>query len=615
MSLAPLISATELGKEFGTKQLFSGITISINQGERVALIGPNGSGKSTLLRMLAGIEDPDHGQVRARNGLRAAYVAQEDSFDMKLSVAETLEATLAATGHANNNDYLTEGRIEELCGRSGFKDKHAKVATLSGGWRKRLAILRGLIVEPELLLLDEPTNHLDINAVLWLEDCLASYRAAILFVSHDRYFIERLATRVVEINPKYPRGFFSSQGGYADFLESREAFLVGLQQTRDRLANRVRREVEWLRQGARARTTKSKHRSAEAGRLVNELRGINLDEQQIGLQFAASGRKSRDLIKVENISKKFDERPLFKNVTLTLSPGMRLGIVGPNGSGKTTFLKTLLGQLEPDSGRVKSAKNLRIAFFDQARTQLNRVESLKTALCREGDAVIFNGRQIHVAGWAERFLFNRNQLTLPVGSLSGGEQARVLLARIMLEESDLLLFDEPTNDLDIRTLEVLEESFQEYPGAIVLITHDRYLLDRTATMVLGLGEVMGQLYSNYSQWEFAMQEQVQSKKMPNRKGGSSNNKAEAQKEKTTLSYNEKRELETIEKDILKAEKMVSDLESEIVSERVLPDPMALKEFYEKLSLQQRRVEELYARWEELEEVKKQVKEAKARSSI
>ncbi|MCO6431605.1 MAG: ABC-F family ATP-binding cassette domain-containing protein, partial [Deltaproteobacteria bacterium] len=311
MSDSPIISVTGLSKSFGVKPLFSGISLAIGERERVALIGPNGSGKSTLLKMLAGIEEPEEGEVRARGGLRISYIAQEDRFDGDLTVNETLERALVEAGHDSHG---VEGMIEVTCGRFGFADKNAKVAGLSGGWRKRLAIARGVISEPELLLLDEPTNHLDISGVLWLEEYLQRSAATLLFVSHDRYFIEHLAGRVVELDRRYPRGFYSSNGGYAEFLEGREAYLSGLNKSRETLANRVRREVAWLRQGAKARTTKSKHRSEQALKLQVQLERMDLEERSSALEFSASNRRSRDLIIVDRVSKTLGGKPLFKDL-------------------------------------------------------------------------------------------------------------------------------------------------------------------------------------------------------------------------------------------------------------------------------------------------------------
>jgi ATP-binding cassette subfamily F protein uup len=582
---SPLISVSELGKVFGTRTLFSDITLAVSEGERIALIGPNGSGKSTLLRMLAGLEEPDSGAVRKRNGLRLAYVPQEDKFDESKSIAETLEAALISFGH---EAYDVEGKVEIICGKAGFSDKNLKVSTLSGGWKKRVAIIRGLVTEPDILLLDEPTNHLDIAGIIWLESVLVKAPFALLFVSHDRYFIENLATRVIDINKIYPDGYYSSKGGYADFLEAREAYVEGLHQTRASLANRVRREVQWLRQGAKARTTKSKYRTEEAGKLIDELKNFKLEEKRAELEFSTGNRKTKDLIKIENVSKHLNNKLLFHNISFMLSPGIKLGVVGDNGSGKTTFLKVLLGEIQPDSGTVTKANKLRFAFFDQARKQLDLEMTLKDALCKDGDSVVFNGKSMHVAGLAERFLFSRDHLALRLKALSGGERARVLLAKLMLEETDILFFDEPTNDLDIATLEVLEESFSDYPGAVVLITHDRYFLDRVASTVLGVGEIASGLYADYNQWQ-TTKDSIRSST------GEKRNK---------LSPLERKELDNMEKTISKAEKLAEKLQLESTDVRIMADATKLRACCDQLSEQLTLIDKLYSRWQELEKQKK-----------
>ncbi len=596
MSTPPLLNAQNLSKTFARGPLFEDISLTVSAGERIAIIGPNGSGKSTLLKMCAGLEEPDRGSVQRRRGLPCFYVPQLDIFNEELTVYETLRESLA-DNHESPQEL--ERRISLAMGGAGFSSKDAQVKNLSGGWRKRLAIVRGLVQAPEILLLDEPTNHLDIEGVLWLEKLLLNGSSTLVFVSHDRYFIEQLATRVIEINKSFPGGAYSSKGSYADFIEARSAYLAGLRQTQTSLANKVRREVEWLRQGAKARTTKQKARIDRAGDLQEQLSKFNLEPERAGLGFSASKRKTRELIKVNKASKSFGERQLFKNISLTISPGTRLGIVGANGSGKTSFIKTLLGDLPPDSGSIQKAGNLKIAFFDQARKGLDKSLTLKEALCPQGDGVVFNDQVVHVAGWAKRFLFTLEQLSVKVEDLSGGEQARVLLAKMMLEQADIILFDEPTNDLDINTLEILEESFCEFEGALVLVTHDRYFLDRVATVVLGLAPDGGAIFGDYRQW----QEHIEACQELTSKSSKSN-KGERNKTASKLGYLEQRELSGMEAKILKAEELLAELQDAVNSESVAADAAALAQACQSLVDQQKQVDQLYERWQELEDKKK-----------
>ena len=356
-------------------------------------------------------------------------------------------------------------RVAIMLGRAGFLDPDAVVAQLSGGWRRRLSIARELIRRPDLLLLDEPTNHLDIEGVRWLEEILLANRGASVIVSHDRYFLENVCTRIAEVNRIYPDGVFTTSGKYSDFLEKREDYLESQAKEREALANLVRREIEWLRRGAKARTSKSKSRIANAGELQVKL-ADSLDRARVGtadIDFTGTGRRTKRLVTAEHIARGFGDRMLFRDVSFALGPGMRLGLLGANGSGKTSLLKILAGEAKPDAGTVEFADALRIVYFDQNREQLEPEVTLRRALAPAGDSVIFQDRVIHVASWARRFLFRQDQLELPVGRLSGGEQARVLIARLMVKPADLLLLDEPTNDLDIPTLEILEESLLELP--------------------------------------------------------------------------------------------------------------------------------------------------------
>jgi len=581
----------------------------VSEGERLGLIGDNGSGKSTLLKILAGLEELDSGQVSTRKHLRCAYVAQQDRFADSKSVGDVVDEYLAE--HGLEADEIAR-RSRVYLGTAGFNDHQTLVSTLSGGWKKRLSIACALALEPDCLLLDEPTNHLDIESIEWLEGHLASLRCAMVFVSHDRYFIERLATRVVEISKNYPRDHLASEGSYSDYIEYRENVVSQLEQQRQSLANKVRREVDWLRAGVKARTTKAQARINEAHKLIDTLQNTPRgDRQRLELEFSSTQRKTKELIKAERISQSMGGTTLFSNVSLILSPGSRLAIVGPNGSGKTTFIRTLLGEIPPATGLIKKAHNIRIALMDQARTQLRDDLTLREFLCPHGDSVSFNGEQIHVAAWAARFLFSHNHLARSLGALSGGERARALLAKSMAEACDVLVFDEPTNDLDIRTLENLESGFESFPGAIVLITHDRYLLDRSASQVLGLADGKAALFGSYSQWEEYRRECAAQDTGKRSSASKSDDKALNPKQQTKLSYKDSRELSMIEELIAKAEDKLTEIQSEIDSGAHATNGAKLTELCAALTTQQSEVERLYARWQELETLQSAVKSSKA----
>jgi ATP-binding cassette subfamily F protein uup len=590
-----LISCQSIGKTFGTRVLFENVSLTIAEGERVGLIGPNGSGKTTLMKILADLETPDAGTVTHRKMLRLGYVAQENPFGPEETVRSVAEGALRQVALDNAEK---EARLNVTLGRAGFSDLEQSAQSLSGGWRKRLAIARELLPGPDVLLLDEPTNHVDLDGILWLERLLSEARFASVVVSHDRYFLENFATDMAEINRVYPEGLFRVRGGYSEFLLKREEFRSAQAQYRDSLQNTVRREVEWLRRGPKARTTKSKARIDNAERLIQELGGLQsaATEQAAQINFSASGRKTKRLVTLKGVSKSLGGRKLFDQLDVVLTAGTRLGLVGPNGSGKTTLLRTIIGELEPDSGELERAEGLRAVYFDQHRAQLDPDVSLRRALCPHGDTVLYRERPIHVAGWARKFLFHPDQLDAVVGKLSGGERARVAIANLMLQPADLLLLDEPTNDLDIPTLEVLEQSLMEFAGALVLVTHDRYMLDRVSTTVLGLGAAPG-AYADYSQWEQAREEQ-QRRKEPKAEPVIRRTQEFSQKKK--LSYLESREWDSIEQRIQDSEQALAACQAELQSPEVNRDPARLKQAFDRLQAAQSAVDSLYERWAELE---------------
>ncbi len=592
--MALLESCAAISKSFGPRVLFENISLGISEGERLGLIGPNGSGKSTLLKILSGRMETDSGSISLRRNTRVGYVPQQVGFAPGSTAARIIAGAIAGE---HLDELERAARINLTLGRAGFTDGTQAVETLSGGWKRRLAIARELALDPDLLFLDEPTNHLDLEGILWLERLLASASFASVVVSHDRYFLDNVVNDVAEINRVYPEGLFRVEGGYSQFLERKEAFLLAQSSRQESLANKVRREVEWLRRGPKARTGKSRARIDDAGRLIRELSDLEARAPRgtAQIDFAATDRRTKRLVSVEGISKELGGRTLFRDLTLTLTPGTRLGLLGLNGTGKTTLLRLLKGELEPDSGRIERAPLLRAVYFDQAREQLDQDATLREGFGAHGDTVIFRDRPIHVAGWAKRFLFDSGQLDRPISSLSGGEQARVLIARLMLQPADLLLMDEPTNDLDIPTLEVLEESLTDFPGALVLVTHDRFLLDRVSTAVLGLdGRGRAELYADYWQWE-----QAQAAERPKiEKPKAAPPPPSASKKK--LGYLDAREWEQMEARILEAEQEVESIRAEMQAPETVSDGARLQACYEKLQEAEARVESLYSRWAELE---------------
>ena len=473
--------------------------------------------------------------------------------------------------------------------------------------RKRLAIVESLVRNPDVVLLDEPTNHLDLAGIDWLEGVLESAPFACVVVSHDRYFLENVANEIVEINPAYENGSLRVSGNYSAFLEAKEEYLHAQRNRQAALENRVHTEIEWLRRGPKARTTKSKARIDKAHQLIGELADLNARTRTSTSQidFSSSARKTKQLMTLDDVSYAFGDRTLFDHIHFIITSGMRVGLVGPNGSGKTTLLRLLKGDLKPAHGKIRQAEALRIVYFDQNRV-LDPEISLRRALAPDSDSVIYQDRVTHVASWAARFLFTGEQLNQPVGRLSGGERARVLIAQLMLQPADVLLLDEPTNDLDIPTLEILEESLLEYRGALVLVTHDRYMLDRVSTVVLGLdGLGHAERFADYPQWEAWQDEQLVAAKSKSSAAipvasAEAKSSAPAPPGRKKLSYKEARELETIEQRIVDAEKGLQALHDSLLDPAVMSDANRLRTISLEMETAQKAIDTLYARWAELE---------------
>jgi ATP-binding cassette subfamily F protein uup len=595
--LIPIVNAQGLSKQYGPAPLFQNISLTVLEGDRIGLIGPNGSGKSTLLEILSGHVKPDQGEISTRKRTRLSFVRQNSEFESGATIRSVIDGALDQAGVPEAD---RAGRSAEILGRAGFEDLDVAAATLSGGWRKRLAIVEGIVQGPDILLLDEPTNHLDLAGIAWLEGVLQTALFACVVVSHDRYLLENAVTDVVELNRAYADGFLRVKGTYGAFLEAKEAYLHAQGKHQESLANRVHSEVEWLRRGPKARRTKAKARIEKAHALIDELAEVNARTRSASakIDFSASGRQTKHLIEVESLAYEVEGRSLFKGLQFTLKAGMKLGLVGANGSGKTTLLRLLRGEYVPSQGTIRRAEFLRIVYFDQNRT-LDPDLTLRRAFAPDSDSVVYQDRVIHVAAWASRFLFTSSDLERPIGKLSGGERARVLIAQLMLQPADVLLLDEPTNDLDIPTLEILEESLLEFQGALVLVTHDRYMLDRVSTVVVGLdglGEV--EVFADYSQWDAWQRDRQGQDKASSATGGKKKAVTDGKKK---LGYLEARELASIEQRIADAEQHLDAKRAMLDEPAIASDGARLLAASAEIEKAQKILDALYDRWAELEE--------------
>jgi ABC transport system ATP-binding/permease protein len=618
--VAITISAQDLGHAFGARPLFDGVSFTLADGDRVGLIGPNGAGKSTLLRIVAAELAPDRGAVARRAGLRVSYLAQVPSFAGDTTVREAVAGGLAA---AERGQWEGEARVDELLAKlgltTGAAGADAPLERLSGGWRKRVALARALAGEPELLLLDEPTNHLDVPGIMWLEKLLGGARFATLTVTHDRLFLQRVATRILELDRRNARGLLDVAGDYATYLERRADAMAAQEQREQALRNTLRRETEWLRRGPAARTTKQAARIERAGELataVADLAGRN-QRRSVELDFQASGRKPRRLIEARGVAKAYGGRTLFRSVDLLVTPGARVALLGENGCGKSTLLRLLTGAETPDAGQVTRADGLTVATFEQNRESLDPAASLADTVCPAGDFVSFRGARVHRHGYLERFLFRSEQMSQPVGRLSGGEQSRLLIARLMLLPANVLVLDEPTNDLDLPTLGVLEEALTGFDGAVLLVTHDRYFLDRVATHILafhpggaaaGAGEDAGEArvmtFADLAQWE-AWYADAQAALTATAGGRTERAQPAAAAApapaKKKLTFTERHELDRIEGSIAAVEARLASLEAECARPEVAVDGARLMALGADITAARADSDRLYARWAELSE--------------
>jgi ATP-binding cassette subfamily F protein uup len=557
--------------------------------------------------MLCGKTKPDSGDVAVRKGTRLSYVKQISEFALGITILQVIEGALDRVSMPQAE---RAARSAETLGRAGFTDLEIPAATLSGGWRKRLAIAEALVQNPDILLLDEPTNHLDLAGIEWLEKLLQRAAFATVVVSHDRYFLENVTNEMVEIDRAYEDGALRVKGNYSTFLEAKEEHLHAQRNRQEALENLVHTEIEWLRRGPKARTTKAKDRIGKAHKMIGDLAVMKARSSVSTAQidFSATNRQTKQLIQLAAVRCEIGGRILFDNLDFTVTSGMRVGLVGPNGSGKTSLLRMLRGDLRPEAGTIRKAEPLRMVYFDQNR-ELDPDLLLRRALAPDSDAVVYQDQVIHVASWAARFLFTGEDLNRRVGKLSGGERARVLIAQLMLQPADVLLLDEPTNDLDIPTLEILEQSLLEFRGALVLVTHDRYMLDRVSTIVLGFDGLGGiERFADYSQWDLWQESQQKESDEANVPEPVVRSRTAAVAAplvavKRKLSYREARELESIEQRIAEAEQELHARQAALQDSTIMSDGPKLHLASTQLDEARKNVDRLYARWAELDHKK------------
>ncbi len=591
--MSQLISAHNLTHAFASRTLFRQVSLGVFEGDRIGLVGPNGAGKSTLLKILGRELKPDQGEVTYRRGLRVGFLPQTPAF----KPGETLYDALVSKAHDPHEAAASAYMWISKLGLDRF-DIDTPAEKLSGGWQKRLALGRELVMEPEVLLLDEPTNHLDIESILWLEEFIAGSQITFITITHDRLFLQRISNKIFDLDPRNPNYLLVIDGDYVQYLEAKELLMAGQQHREWTMKNTLRRETEWLRRGAKARLTKQKARIDRAHDLKDEVQELSAKnmKRQAKIEFGEGEKNPKKLISAEGISK----RELFKDFTTLVTPKTRMGLLGRNGAGKSSLIRVLLKQDEPDTGSVFINDDIKISYFEQNRETLNPKLSLLKNICPEGDYVKHLGHFVHARSYLERFLFSPQQMDLPVEKLSGGEQSRLRIAQLMLEAASVLVLDEPTNDLDLETLTILEEALKNFPGAVILVTHDRYFMDQVATEIIAFPPSGSKLerFADYLQWESWIEEQ-EAKEAAAVKAAK--NEASGGKEKLKkLSFKEKFELENMEAKILELEQSLAAFEAEAQKPETVSNASKVQDVYEKISKTQKEIETLYARWADLE---------------
>lgn len=604
--MATLISAYQITKAFASKTLFQNISFAIDTDQKIGLLGPNGAGKSTLLKIINGSIKPDSGQISFSNSLRLGYLEQRPQFSGDKTIYETL---MAATDdeYDSQNISLAFELIKKLSLDETSLQENTIVSTLSGGWQKRVALARELMKRPTLLLLDEPTNHLDIQSILWLEDFISNEnQISFLIVTHDRAFLQNTCKAIFDLDPRNPDGLIKSFGDYAQFLETKSMLLDGQKRLEEKKRNTMLIEKAWLARGPQARLTKQKARQNRAHELIDEVDRLENKNQlrKSDFDFSNSGNSPKKLIELTHVSKSYTGKPLISGLSGMIRPKARIGLLGANGCGKSTLIKIMMGSEQPTSGEVFINQDIQINYFEQGKESLNQNVSVLRVICPEGDYVHFQGQPVFAKSYLSRFHFNSFQMDMPVSKLSGGEQSRLLLAKLMLTSAHVLILDEPTNDLDVETLDVLSECLADYPGAIILVSHDRFFLDQNTNELWAFTQdEKGQIikFADYYQWEnWYRFEYPEQKKQLQLAQQEQNNQSKSGSSNKKLSYKENLEYIKIETTLAEKEKKLAEIQTEINNPDVQTNFSKLTELSSLSAKIESEILELYDRWQYLD---------------
>jgi ATP-binding cassette subfamily F protein uup len=593
-----IVTVQNVEKSFGTRRVLGGVSFALGESDRVGLVGLNGAGKSTLLRLVADpSQPPDAGLITRKRGLTIEYVPQEPRLDGENTVREAVRSGVRLLSDDEHELGKLEAEVRGLSAALELPSADRPVASLSGGEKRRVALARALISRPELLALDEPTNHLDADTVAWLEERLRQHQGALILVTHDRYFLDRVVTRILEID----RGqIMAYDGGYTAFLE-KQAERLANEAERERARRAfVRRELDWIRRGPQARTTKQQ---ARIDRFDAAVAAAPTENRQgpMALRLATGGRLGKTILELRNMTKSKGGKQLFSDLTLLMKPGDRIGVVGKNGAGKTTLIRCLVGDEPLDGGEVVHGVNTRIAYLDQARADLDDDKIVLEEVSGDGDHVMLESGPVHARTFLRMMLFDDGFADTPVGSLSGGERNRVQLAKLLRQGGNLLVLDEPTNDLDLMTLGVLEDALQNFGGCALVVSHDRWFLDKVATGILAFeGEGRVTFYEGSFE-QYRERRPVSVEKKPEKKVVVERN---VEKKVRKLGYKEKLELEGMERSIEQADARVTELQAALNDPATYRDRAAeVPSLVKELDAARLEVERLYQRWQELEALK------------